>query len=424
VVGWGWQLSGLSLITRCPRTKAQDGARGTVAYDANDRYCLDARRLKLVSGDHGAPDSQYRTEIETFSQVTAHGQAAGGGPAYFTVRTRDGWIMEFGRTADSSVPAAGRTPAVVRTWAVNSIRDVHGNTQTITYGQSGLGSLYPVSIDYTGNSLTGLAPASRVEFGYTTDRPDPPSGYQGGHPWQVPVRLTSITTRSGGAIVSTYTLAYDASTGLSRLASLSQCAPDGACRPVTTMHFPSARPPAYSKTTNAEPDARAGQWLALDIDADGRTDLVHLTNLAGQVRVWRSKGDGSFDISSFTTTVDTQLSSGIWRIADLDGDGRADMVHMKMAPLSSSTVKGDWSYLRVWRSNGDGTFNVQTFSSDDDPRLYYVPGTNGEPEYHKWQVVDADGDGRDDLVHHYRYVTNTVTGADIRTNAPNLRPTQ
>jgi len=49
LLGVGWNLAGLSAITRCPRTMAQDGVRGSVNFDANDRYCLDGQRLMVVS---------------------------------------------------------------------------------------------------------------------------------------------------------------------------------------------------------------------------------------------------------------------------------------------------------------------------------------------------------------------------------------
>src|SRR5262245_50030457 len=44
LAGVGWNIDGLSAITRCPQTAAQDGiasgARG-INYDSSDRYCLD-----------------------------------------------------------------------------------------------------------------------------------------------------------------------------------------------------------------------------------------------------------------------------------------------------------------------------------------------------------------------------------------------
>src|SRR6185369_11477817 len=102
LLGVGWSLSGLSAITRCPRTMAQDGYRGGVNYDLNDRYCLDGQRLILVAGTEGTSGAEYRTERESFSKITAYG-SAGNGPAYFIVKTKAGLTLEYGNTADSRI---------------------------------------------------------------------------------------------------------------------------------------------------------------------------------------------------------------------------------------------------------------------------------------------------------------------------------
>jgi hypothetical protein len=78
---------GARAIVRCPRTLAQDGVHGNVAYDANDRFCMDGERLMAVSGTYGADGTEYRTEIETFSKVISHG-ATGSGPSSFEVQAR------------------------------------------------------------------------------------------------------------------------------------------------------------------------------------------------------------------------------------------------------------------------------------------------------------------------------------------------
>ena len=53
LLGVGFSLSGLSVITRCGQTIAQDGREGGVYYDARDRFCLDGQRLIAVSGSDG-----------------------------------------------------------------------------------------------------------------------------------------------------------------------------------------------------------------------------------------------------------------------------------------------------------------------------------------------------------------------------------
>src|SRR5207253_1327954 len=53
LLGMGWGLSGLSSITRCPQTFAQDGPQdgsiGGVNLIPRDRFCLDGQRLVMVS---------------------------------------------------------------------------------------------------------------------------------------------------------------------------------------------------------------------------------------------------------------------------------------------------------------------------------------------------------------------------------------
>ncbi|MFO3796492.1 MAG: SpvB/TcaC N-terminal domain-containing protein, partial [Anaerolineales bacterium] len=101
LLGVGWSLAGLPAITRCGRTIAQDGQAGGVAYDANDRFCLDGQRLIAINGGtYGAEGTEYRTERESFSKVISYGMA-GSGPSWFKVWTKAGLVMEFGNTADS-----------------------------------------------------------------------------------------------------------------------------------------------------------------------------------------------------------------------------------------------------------------------------------------------------------------------------------
>ena len=80
LLGVGWSLGGLSSIARCPKTPAQDGARGAIGYDTHDRICLDGQCLVAVSGTYGADGTEYRTEVESFSKVVSRG-SAGTGPA-------------------------------------------------------------------------------------------------------------------------------------------------------------------------------------------------------------------------------------------------------------------------------------------------------------------------------------------------------
>jgi len=58
LLGMGWALDGLPSIGHCPKTLAQDSVRGSVNYDANDRFCMDGQRLIVTSGTYGADGSE------------------------------------------------------------------------------------------------------------------------------------------------------------------------------------------------------------------------------------------------------------------------------------------------------------------------------------------------------------------------------
>ena len=100
LVGKGWALTGLGVINRCRQTIAQDGKALPIDWSEQDRFCLNGQRLLVISGDYGAPNSQYKTEIDSFSMVTAHGGSMGD-PAYFSVEGKDGSTTYYGKTSDA-----------------------------------------------------------------------------------------------------------------------------------------------------------------------------------------------------------------------------------------------------------------------------------------------------------------------------------
>jgi hypothetical protein len=70
-LGVGWSLNGLSAITRCRATQAQDGLIDAVDFDAHDRFCLDGERLMAVQGEYGAEGTVYYTEQHTFQKIVS-----------------------------------------------------------------------------------------------------------------------------------------------------------------------------------------------------------------------------------------------------------------------------------------------------------------------------------------------------------------
>lgn len=238
LLGFGWLLDGLPAVERCPATIAQDGFKGGISFDANDRFCLSGQRLMAISGAYGGDGTEYRTEIDSGIKVTSHG-AAGSGPASFRVRTKAGHLMEFGVTEDSRIEVQGKTSALV--WGLNRLQDASGNYLTAAYFEDNPNGEYrPLRIDYTGNASGGLSPQRSVQFVYAS-RPDVSTRYVAGSLVRRSVRLTNVQTFVASTLARDYRLAYDnaGAVGRSRLSSITACGGDGSCIPATVLGWQS-----------------------------------------------------------------------------------------------------------------------------------------------------------------------------------------
>jgi len=386
--GMGWSLGGLSAISRCPRTMAQDGVRGNVNFDMNDRYCMDGQRLVLVSGTYGAAGSEYRTELDSFSRIIASG-SAGNGVASFTVQTKAGLRIEYGNTADSRIEAQGKP--TVKVWAVNRIGDVKANFMTFSYVEDNAnGSYYPSRIDYSGNTSTGSSPASSVQFSYES-RLDTENGYQAGSVTRLLKRTTNVKLFDGASLVKDYRLAYAAQTaGLARsmLASISECTA-AQCLPPLTLRNTGFEPPVFNAYSQQLGDgiADARGLLSGDINGDGKTDLIYWINggpgIGLSVRTKMSNGDGTFT-GYIQQLGDTIFDTYGITTGDVNGDGKTDLIYwFDGGPGVGLTV-------RTKMSNGDGTFTAYEQQLGDT-----VVGTRDI------MTGDVNGDGKTDLIYWF-----------------------
>ncbi|GAB4354855.1 MAG: hypothetical protein Kow006_20830 [Gammaproteobacteria bacterium] len=270
-LGVGWSLTGLSAIHRCSSNLAQDGIYRGIDFSSNDRFCLDGQRLILVSGTYGAPDAEYRTELDIFAKIVSEG-TAGSGPDLFRVWTKSGRIMEFGGTADSRIEAQGRIDVMV--WAVNRVSDRKGNYMTFSYDEDNANGEYRIdAIHYTGNPT--LSPAASVTFEYET-RPDVKPVYVGGTKTQQSQRLLAIHAFVGTTEFKTYHFTYETagqgSNVRSFLDSVQECADATECLPATylTWHHP-----ANSAQFSGAISTSYSGYLA-DFNGDGRDDRLRI----------------------------------------------------------------------------------------------------------------------------------------------------
>jgi hypothetical protein len=120
------------VITRSPRTYYNDGIRGDIGLNYNDRYTLDGQRLITTSGDYGHSNTTYQTEYDIFTRVKSLDNI-GNGPAKFRAETKSGLIYEYGYTQGSRQRVTGYTE--ILSWYVSKITDLSGNEINFAYMQ-------------------------------------------------------------------------------------------------------------------------------------------------------------------------------------------------------------------------------------------------------------------------------------------------
>jgi Salmonella virulence plasmid 65kDa B protein/FG-GAP-like repeat len=407
-VGYGWSLQGISTITRCAHTRAIDGYTRGVAYDGNDKLCLDGQRLIQVDPSTGATvngavtspsisapfqqnDSQglssgvreFRTEKDTFARIRAYGMVNGAsdGPKYFKVWTKSGQVYEYGNnantTANALVIAQGRTVAAA--WAVSRISDTLGNYIDFQYEQrdTAWGSVAEVNtsgttpatgrewnlseIRYTGTSTS--QPQNKVQFVYE-DRPDHAlaskiqdraESYHLGSK-NVSIRrlsqiLTQVNVPSSSITVKVLKLAYGNGvvTQRSLLQSITECVGASAsqCLPAT----------AFTYTAGGSEDYTASSVFS--------AGALHTTTLQD-------------------TGGDTGILTG-----DFNGDGRTDILKWSSTPANN----------KLYLSAGDGSFTSASNFNLTTQKLFTSNGC------YESLLSDVNGDGVPDIV-RYSAATN------------------
>src|SRR5262249_11889109 len=88
LLGVGWSVAGLSNISRCNFTYAQDSLAGPAQFSpsVSDRFCIDGNRLRSFgTGAYGSDGSTYQTENADFSLIILHANVGATGPGWFEV---------------------------------------------------------------------------------------------------------------------------------------------------------------------------------------------------------------------------------------------------------------------------------------------------------------------------------------------------
>ncbi|MEO0442397.1 MAG: FG-GAP-like repeat-containing protein, partial [Pseudomonadota bacterium] len=355
ILGVGWSLGGLSAIHRCARTIAQDGAVGSIRFNANDRYCLDGQRLIPIAGKNGGVNVTYRTEIDSYSQIKSLGGSVNN-PAYWQVKTKAGQVITYGGSGGATQSfSQGKM-----TWSVREINDTTGQNP-ISYSYFiEQNKQYLDEINYAGG---------RVNLLYSL-KPNKRKSYFMGNAIGVEKRLSRIDVFSQTQRIKHYHLNYK-TVGVSKqshLINVILCGTTTRCFPATHFSQSPVNTAATFKASSASLNlsySDAGVIVQGDFNGDGLSDFMtagldsygRIVRQNERTQIHLSKGDGSFT----KRAMPLNLSYGNIRVfaqGDFNGDGLTDF--LAADATSDGRIVNQNTRTRVYLSNGDGSFSGQS----------------------------------------------------------------
>lgn len=406
-LGLGWVLKGAPMIERVPATIAQDGFRGVVNYDNNDRFALDGQRIMNIGGN------EYRFEIEDWSKITAHGSDASN-PDYWTQHLPDGSTRTFGATTDSNIKALGKNST--RVWAVSESKDSFSNLITYSYNNdTANGAYYLTNITYGGNKSLSMNNQRQISLAYE-DRTDKTTRYLGGYKIHSNKRLATITASVQSKVTNKYQLNYDTSplTKVSRLASVTLSDATGSSVLPLSFGWVNANPAVFDETKQLGTIAATtkAEIIPLDVNASGRSDVVlvseryesSLGSNGLHLSVHLADGRGNISTSPAPGSGPTGLLYPTQLLAlDMNGDGRTDLVHIFKSPVKNthaitvllSTPDGykKQETMDFTPESLEGTFHTGDFEGNGRIGLAYVYQVYDPSESFRLKVVQLTSNG-------------------------------
>ena len=365
-LGWGLSVPGVSRKT----------SKGVPVYDdAEDTFILSGAEdlVPVPGGPDGATRYRPRTE-GLFAQIEHHHDADND---YWEVRSKDGLVSFYGTPRPDDAPEDWQDPAVIAdpakrdkvfVWKLTETQDPFRNRIVYEYERDSDGTpehhwdqLYLKRIQYVDYTYDDGQEQFLVSVTFDhgpsdEERPDPFSDYRAGFEIRTRKRCQSIEVRTHaaevctdideGCLIRTYDLVYlDERDDLENLEQR---------LPINGVSLLS-------------------QIKVAGHDGDETEELPPLE--FGYTR-FDPEGRNFFPLEARDLPV-RSLASPDLELADLFGNGLPDVLEM------NGTV-------RYWRNLGDGRFDLPRFMRDAPAGLSLAdPGV---------QLIDADGDGRIDLL--------------------------
>lgn len=391
VAGRGWNIAGLSSITRAPETYYHNGLTEGVDLLNSNNFSIDGSIFNLNGTSAVVPKENPSYKITPINSW-------GGAPVWFKVEVENGLIMEFGNTTDSRFMTNDNSTPLI--WNVSKVYDQYGNYMEFKYNNSHRQPRI-VQILYTGNNVEGLSPYNEVNFYYNSlPNNEINENFIAGSSIASKYILSGITSRTHNTTYRDYVFEYTQNF-YTLLKSVTEKGINGAEYNPTLFQYGDNTASIVSEpsTSISNADVVSGQ----DFNNDGKSDILlwNKTTTSGIdfVTGWDAKvSDGN---NNFTSYASGSVNTGTWKIGssnisidlgvagksfDFNGDGKTDILLSEM-----DITSGDSKLTSI-----DVVF-INGLNSTSPPLNIYQ-GTELIEVAKYMYTADFDGDGRDEII--------------------------
>ena len=423
LVGYGFNITGISAITRGGCDMFHDGRQSGVTYTSSDNLFIDGKRMILQSGVSGQNGAVYTVEGDPFTKIVVHGNYNNTTTTtWFEVTTNTGMTYEYGNSANSKIAYKNKKGySRIASWYVSKATDRYSNYITYDYTIAEL-SIRPITITYGKNSVKDRGIVNKISFVYErlgeNARPFIIEDQQG----ITMARLSSVTTSSNGKAYRKYTFTYNDKSDQSygkwtRLVKVEEANGNGEKFPPVKFnweHLPTINVNASQidvQTQNSWGDVREidiSSFTAADLNGDGMSDIIRVTPvkvtsdsgswLRTYVYVSKSKHTSSghlayenpliYSFASFISTNFVKCKFGGGIVMDYDGDGYNDLVFPCQKEKSEHWNKVDLSVV-------NGSNIVAGRGGEASTFMFNLKSKGKAPQF---VMFDVDGNGKDDIV--------------------------
>ena len=364
LLGWEWNLSGISAITRVGQTPYHDGQTKGVDFK-DDRFALDGQRLLLVNNQtYGENGAEYRTEVDGMAKIVSFTCDTTNGPAKFKVWLPNGNIAYYGYKNNTRIGLMQRNDVCM--WMLDSIVDRNGNYVAYRYTK-GNSSCRLRRVLYTGNNQANINPAFRIELEYD-NRIDNEIAFIGNNALKQERLLNSIKVyndeESNGILLWQYDFEYrqgdfvQSPNMYNSLRAINFICDGKKFKPtIIDRNWTNGSPQIHDITLDGSTPSleMSGVKFTGDFNGDGYTDVIGLREIPYRIHVFLNNGHPDENRASFKEIATYYRSEDLdWiYVGDFDGDGLDDF----MCVLREDGVLWDHLIMKpyITRKNNDGS---------------------------------------------------------------------